>query len=225
MSDQLWQLKDIHTKIIIEWMFITFEGGEGSGKSVQSKLLAKKLQANGYDVVLTREPGGTEGAESIRGLVLKGDVDRWSPLTESLLYLAARADHWQRVIQPALEAGKIVISDRFQDSTIVYQGYCKGVPIHFLNTVYEQITHGIYPDRTYFLSVDPKIGLTRSVTRRNNDEIRFEKMDLSFHEDVLQYFLQIAMKNQRFLIVNGNNSIQCVENEIYEDFCKFRKSN
>lgn len=206
-------------------MFITFEGGEGSGKSLQSRLLAKKLRSEGLDVLLTREPGGTEGAEAIRDLVLKGDEDRWDPITEALLYLAARADHWRRVIKPALDMEKIVVSDRFQDSTVVYQGHCKGGSINFLNSVYEQITGGVYPDRTYILSVDPRVGIARSIDRLNNDEVRFEKMNMSFHEDVLKHFLQMAKGKERFMVVDGSKRISEIENLIYSDFCQVYRQN
>ncbi|MDR2074852.1 MAG: dTMP kinase [Holosporales bacterium] len=202
-------------------MFITFEGGEGSGKSTQSQLLAQTLQEEGCDVILTREPGGTSGAESIRKLVLTGNEDRWAPVTEALLYLAARADHWYRIIKPSLDAGKIVISDRFQDSSVVYQGLCKGVSVDFLNRIYQYITSGIFPDRTYLLSVSPEIGVKRSISRKNNEETRFENMYIDFHKSVFQNFLKIAEENSRFLVVDGNRDINVVAKEIYEDFCLF----
>lgn len=207
-------------------MFITFEGGEGAGKSLQSKLLADKLLADGYDVVLTREPGGTAGAESIRSLLLKGAEELWGAFAESLLYLAARADHWEKIIKPALCAGKIVISDRFQDSTLVYQGYCKGVSIDILNIIFEKITQGFHPDRTYLLAVDPKVGLTRSINRKNNDELRFENMDIRFHENVLRYFLNLAGENnKRFKIIDGTQSVNDIANEIYCDFKEISRRN
>ncbi len=193
-------------------MFITFEGGEGSGKSTQSVLLAERLKKDGHDVVLTREPGGTEGAESIRELVLKGDIDRWDSLTESLLFLASRSDHWQRVIKPSLDAKKIVICDRFHDSTIAYQGHGKGVDINFLNTVYKQITGGVFPDRTYLLFIEPKVGLTRSVSRENNDEIRFERMKSKFHEAVWKRYIWEHFREIAQSLKDGEISKEIVEN-------------
>jgi dTMP kinase len=202
-------------------MFITFEGGEGSGKSTQSQLLVQTLKEKGYDVVFTREPGGTPGAESIRELVLTGKEDRWAPVTEALLYLAARADHWYRVVKPSLDAGKIVISDRFQDSSVVYQGLCKGVSVDFLNNIYQYITSGIFPDRTYLLSINPEIGVKRSTSRENNEETRFENMYIDFHKSVFQNFLKISRENSRFLIVDGSRDVNVIAKEIYEDFCLF----
>jgi dTMP kinase len=205
-------------------MFITFEGGEGSGKSTQSKLLAKRLVDDGYEVLLTREPGGTVGAESVRRLILTGSECRWGALTEALLYLACRADHWQTVIKPALEAGKIVISDRFQDSTIVYQGFCKGISIDLLNKIYQNITDNIYPDRTYLLNINPKIGVKRSINRCENKEIRYEKMKDSFHEKVWQSFLLMANNNSRFITINGDQKITTISDEVYADFVSFFKN-
>jgi dTMP kinase len=199
-------------------MFITFEGGEGSGKSTQSLLLSQTLMKHGYDVLLTREPGGTPGAECIRDLVLTGAEDRWAPTTEALLYLAARADHWCRIIKPALDSSKIVISDRFQDSSVVYQGLCKGVSVEFLNGIYQYVTDGVFPDRTYLLSVDPEIGIERSISREDNLETRFENMYIDFHRLVFQNFLKIAEDNPRFRVIDGNRDINVIGREIYRDF-------
>lgn len=199
-------------------MFITFEGGEGSGKSVQSCLLAERLQAQGFKVVLTREPGGTIGAEAIRQLLLTGAADLWDALSEALLYQAARADHWFKVIKPALDRKEIVISDRFQDSTLIYQGICRGAPIDLLEFIYNKITGGIYPDRTYFLSIDPKEGLRRSLSRTGNSETRFEKMDLEFHQKVLEAFKTLASKSKRFLSLDGSLPVSALHNQIFLDF-------
>jgi dTMP kinase len=199
-------------------MFVTFEGGEGSGKSTQSKLLARCLVLEGFEVVFTREPGGTVGAESIRDLVLNGPEDRWGAITEALLFLAARADLWKRVIKPALDSGKIVISDRFQDSSVVYQGMCKGVSVSLLDNIYRYVTENVFPDRTYLLSVAPEIGVRRSISRKNNSEVRFENIDIGFHNLVFQNFLEIAKNNPRFLVIDGNRNIQTINNEIYKDF-------
>ncbi|MDR1390990.1 MAG: dTMP kinase [Holosporales bacterium] len=199
-------------------VFITFEGGEGSGKSTQSRLLANRLVLDGFDVVLTREPGGTDGAERIRDLVLTGSADKWGALTEALLYLAARSDHWERVIKPAIDAGKVVISDRFHDSSIIYQGHVKGVPTDFLDFVYKIITGGVVPDRTYLIVTDPQIGLQRSINNHNNKETRFEQMGVEFHRLVLNNFLKLAKQNDRFAVIDGSRSISSIQNDILMDF-------
>ncbi len=204
-------------------LFITFEGGEGCGKSSQSRLLADRLTTEGYEVVLTREPGGTMGAEHIRSLLLTGATDKWDPVTESLLYLAARADHWYKVIKPALELGKIVICDRFHDSSVVYQGYGKGVSTDFLNTIYHNITNGTYPDRTYLIIIDPIVGLKRSFAREQNNETRFENMDLEFHEAVLSSFKKLAENNNRFVVLDGNQTKKSLHESIFQDICYFLK--
>jgi dTMP kinase len=194
-------------------LFITFEGGEGAGKSVQAKLLANFLSAGGKDVLLTREPGGTRLSEAIRRMVLTGEVDKWDPITEALLYLASRSDHWTRKIRPAIDTRKIVICDRFQDSTLVYQGACKAVDLSFLNSVFDKITAGKLPDRTYLIDIDPIIGLERSTSREGNDETRFERLDINFHNKVRDSFLRLAADNkERYRIVDGALSIQ----EIHE---------
>ncbi|MDR1488561.1 MAG: dTMP kinase [Holosporales bacterium] len=203
-------------------MFITFEGGEGSGKSTQSMLLYEALLRNGYNAILTREPGGTEESLKIRDLVLKGSIDKWSPVTESLLYLADRAEHWNRIIKTELALGKIVICDRFQDSTIVYQGYCKGVSIEFLQYIYSYITGGIFPDITYLLTIDPETGLNRSLNRSGNNETRFESMDIKFHKEVNENFLNLSKEhNKRFVVFEGNGDKQIIHNMIYEHFSSF----
>jgi dTMP kinase len=198
-------------------MFITFEGGEGSGKSVQAKLLHDFLLERGYDVLLTREPGGTPLAEDVRRIVLTGEPEKMSALTETLLYLAARADHWNSVIKPALDANKIVICDRFHDSTLVYQGMCKGVSENFLNAALIEISDGQKPDRTYLLDIDPQIGIARAFSRKN-DETRFENMDMSFHEQVRAGFLKlVAAEPERFLTLDGSRPIESGQEEIRSD--------
>ena len=193
-------------------MFITFEGGEGTGKSTQSNLLKDFLIEKGFDVVLTREPGGTPLAEEIRNVLLTGDPDKMEALPEALMYLSARADHWIRIIKPALDAGKIVICDRFHDSSTVYQGMCKGVDIKLLNAIYAKITNNRMPDRTYLIDLDPKTGIERSFSQKDT-EIRFERMDMAFHNKVRRAFLDIAHEDKlRFCIIDGKLSVQ----EIFE---------
>ena len=198
-------------------MFITFEGGEGAGKSVQANLLKDFFISAGIAVVLTREPGGTTFAEEIRKILLTGAPEKIPPLTEALMYLVARADHWERRIKPALDAGKVVISDRFHDSSVVYQGICKGVDINMLNTVYASITNNQMPDRTYLIDLEPEIGLARSLARHNS-ETRFEKMDLSFHKKVREAFLELSHKYaDRYLILDGSLPIQDIQALIRDD--------
>ena len=198
-------------------MFITFEGGEGTGKSTQANLLKDFLIKKGFDVVLTREPGGTSLAETIRNVLLTGSPDKIGALPEALMYLSARADHWDRVIKPALDAGKVVICDRFHDSSIVYQGICKDVDIELLNAIYANITQNIVPDRTYLIDLDPQIGIKRSLNQKDT-ETRFEKMDIAFHNKVRQAYLDIANQNkQRFLTIDGGYPVQEIHNIIKSD--------
>lgn len=198
-------------------MFITFEGGEGTGKSTQAQLLAEYLRLIGYEVVLTREPGGTDGAEMIRSLLVSGDVNRWSPMTESLLMIAARIDHWEKVIQPALNQKKWVICDRFVDSTLAYQGYGRGVNLTFLKNLHADILKKAVPDRTYVFDLDLHVGLKRAISRRTG-ELRFEKMDLAFHEKMREGYLTIQRENpQRCCLVDASQDIYTVHQFIRED--------
>ncbi len=202
-------------------MFITFEGGEGTGKSTQAKLLHDFFVEDGFDVVLTREPGGTPLAEEIRKVLLTGEPGKMDAMTEALMYLAARADHWARKIKPALDAGKIVICDRFHDSSLVYQGICKGVDIGLLNVIYNGITNGRVPDRTYLIDLAPEVGIARSLAR-GNSETRFEKMQLAFHEKVRNAFLELAHQYpDRYLILDGTLSVREIQKKIEEDARKF----
>jgi dTMP kinase len=198
-------------------LFITLEGGEGTGKTVQGSLLYEYLKTK-YRVLLTREPGGTEDGEIIRRILLTGKEDKIHPVTEALLYLSSRAEHWHRKIKPALSSGMIVISDRFQDSTIVYQGYCKNVGAEFLDSIYSFFTEGAVPDRTYLLSVDPKIGIERSINRHGNIETRFENMDISFHKNVHDYYLKVYRENRdRISLIDSSDSIEDIHKTIKED--------
>ncbi len=197
--------------------FITFEGGEGAGKTTQTQLLVDHLRHQGMEVVQTREPGGTKGAEEIRNLLVTGDVNRWDPLTEALLIMAARVDHWNKVIQPALREGKWVICDRFMDSTLAYQGYGRGVDIAFLENLYKNTLPNSTPNRTYVFNIDPQQGLTRSFNRRNK-ELRFENMDISFHEKLHGGFLEIAKKEPtRCLVIDATQDIETIKEIIIRD--------
>lgn len=171
-------------------MFITFEGIDGSGKSTQARQLAEALRADGHDVVLTREPGGSPGAEEIRRLVLEGDPDRWSAETEILLFTAARRDHLERTILPALEAGKVVISDRFADSTRMYQGLSRGDLRATVDQLHKLMI-GREPDLTFIIDMDPEVGLARAKGRQGHEE-RFEDMGLEMQRRMRAGFLALA---------------------------------
>lgn len=203
-------------------LFITFEGGEGTGKSTQIKLFADYLAREGIPYLLTREPGGSEGAEEIRSLLLKGSVDKWDKMTEMLLFTAARRDHLVKKIWPAMNKGITVISDRFADSTKAYQGCGYGSDEKTLQTVedlYHLIAGDFKPDLTFILDIDPKIGVMRSQKRVGNDEQRFEDMDLSFHRNLREGFLQIAKSDpQRCIVVNADQTIENVHKEIVKGF-------
>lgn len=170
--------------------FITFEGGEGTGKSTQARRLAERIQASGLKVVVTREPGGSPGAEAIRKLVLEGSADRWSPIAETLLMYAARADHLQRTIRPALAGGAWVVCDRFIDSTRAYQGAGGDAPASLISALEREVVGDDRPDLTLVLDLEVQAGLARAVGRDALD--RFESMDLGFHERLRQGFLDIA---------------------------------
>lgn len=172
-------------------LFITFEGGEGAGKSTQVRRLAERLRAAGHQVVTTREPGGSPGAEAIRDLLVNGDADRWSPLTEALLMNAARRDHVERVIAPALERGAVVLCDRFADSTRAYQGAGGGVDPGFLRALEAAVVGETRPDLTLILDLPVAEGLGRAAGR-GGGEARFEAKGLAFHERLRAAYLDIA---------------------------------
>ncbi|UTH47190.1 dTMP kinase [Loktanella salsilacus] len=193
--------------------FITFEGIDGSGKSTQARLLADALRTGGTDVVLTREPGGSPGAEEIRNLLLTGDTDRWSAMTEILLFTAARRDHLEKTVLPALDAGKIVISDRFADSTRVYQGATRGDLRPTVDALHK-LTIGREPDLTFIIDMDPAIALRRGLARSSGED-RFEDMGLSFQETLRHGFLTLARDNaDRCVVIDGNRDPAAVASEI-----------
>lgn len=171
--------------------FVTFEGGEGAGKSTQIRLLAAWLETQGVPVVMTREPGGTPGAERIRKLLVEGDADAWTPMTEALLHYAARVEHVARVVQPALAAGRWVLSDRFADSTIAYQGYGHGLGQARIAGLHRAALGRFRPDLTLVLDIGVARGLARAAARRGT-ETRYESMDTAFHRRVRAGFLEIA---------------------------------
>ncbi|MFP6777468.1 MAG: dTMP kinase, partial [Alphaproteobacteria bacterium] len=162
-----------------------------AGKSTQSRLLCQRLETFGIDALVTREPGGSSGAEEIRALLVSGQVDRWDPLTEALLHFAARHDHVQRTILPALERGVWVITDRFSDSTLAYQGYGQGVDFEKLNRIGEFVVGAAMPDLTLILDLPVAEGFARTELRADGVS-RYEQMDRAMHERMRQGFLRIA---------------------------------
>ena len=171
--------------------FITFEGGEGAGKTTQLARLADRLEATGREVVRTREPGGSPGAEAIRALLVNGEAERWSPITETLLMYAARRDHVERVIGPALGRGAVVICDRFADSTRAYQGAGGGAPTALIGALESHVLDGVRPDLTLILDLPVDMGLARAAGR-GGGEARFESKGLAFHTRLRAAFLAIA---------------------------------
>jgi len=193
--------------------FITFEGIDGSGKSTQSRRFADHLRGKGEDVVLTREPGGSPGAEEIRQLVLTGDPQRWSPETEILLFTASRRDHLEKTIDPALAQGKIVISDRFADSTRVYQGATRGDLRAMVDSLH-RLMIGREPDLTFIIDMDPATALERGLARKSGED-RFEDFGLGFQETLRHGFLALAHANPaRCILIDGNRTSDQIASEI-----------
>ena len=186
-------------------MFLSFEGIDGSGKSTQARLLAEALRAEGRDVLLTREPGGSPGAEEIRRLLVEGAGERWSAETECLLFTAARRDPLERTIRPALEAGRSVVTDRFADSTRVYQGAARGDLRDLVDRLHG-LTIGIEPDRTFVIDIDPATALARG-TARGGVEDRFESLGLTFQQRLAQGFRALAREYPgRVRLIDGSGA-------------------
>ncbi len=194
-------------------LFITFEGIDGSGKSTQARILFDRLKAAGRDVIHTREPGGSEGAEEIRSLVLEGDPDRWSAETEILLFTAARRDHLEKTIQPALEAGTTVVCDRFADSTRMYQRISRGdlrAAVDQLHT----LMIGREPDLTFIIDMDPATGLSRALSRQTAEE-RFEGFGEDMQIKMRAGFLNLAKEfSDRCVVVDGERDGDTVADEV-----------
>ena len=199
--------------------FITFEGGEGAGKSTQVKRLAARLGVTGREVLTTREPGGSPGAESIRDLVLRGEADRWSPVTETLLMYAARRDHVERVIRPALERGAWVICDRFADSTRAYQGGAGGVDDRLITALETYILEDVKPDLTLVFDLPAEVGLERAHVRAGA-EMRFESKGTAFHERLRDAFRAIAAAEPgRCAVIDAAGSMDAVEAAVWTAVC------
>ncbi len=218
---------------------ISFEGGEGSGKSTQIRLLAEYLQASNIKYIITREPGGTPLAEKIRPLLVCANADDvpytiagnvvagaavmdgniaedWHPLAETSLFMAARIQHWYYKIKPALEEGKWVLCDRFIDSTVVYQGVGKQLGVDYVLRLHNMLLPKVMPDTSILLDIDPILGLNRA-KKRGDNETRFEKLDNNFHQDIRTGFLQLARNNpKRFAVIDANQSKESVAADILE---------
>ena len=196
--------------------FITFEGGEGAGKSTQVQRLAARLSGLVKEVVTTREPGGSQGAEQIRNLLVNGPPERWSAETETLLVYAARRDHMERLITPALRHGAWVLCDRFHDSTRAYQGAAGGAPAHLIDALEHSVLEGLKPDLTLILDLPVDIGLGRAHDRGDGEE-RFETKGHEFHEQLRQAFLHIGRKNpDRCVLIDAHGTIDSVEAQIWD---------
>lgn len=192
----------------LQGLLITFEGGEGTGKSTQSKLLYDYLKSKTKDVILTREPGGCTESENIRNLLVKGNINKWDPITESLLHNAARREHIKNIIKPALLKNKIVICDRYIDSTMAYQGIGQGVNLNFLNILSKEITENILANITFIFDIDPDISLKRAKKRDKNTNNRYENFDISFHRNIRNYFKSLINTNKRYILIDASNSIE-----------------
>lgn len=194
-------------------LFISLEGIDGAGKSTQSRLLAAHLRGLGREVIETREPGGAAGAEDIRKLLVEGDPDRWSPETEILLFSAARRDHLERTIAPALARGAVVICDRFADSTRVYQGAARGDLRTLVDDIHARVI-GVEPDLTLILDMDPAVALARGLARQSGED-RFEDMGLPFQERLRSGFQALARDfPDRCLMVDANQAPEAIAQDI-----------
>ncbi len=191
-------------------VFITFEGGEGSGKSSQVERLGQALDSAGIEVIVTREPGGAPAAEDIRALLVNGDADRWTPKSEALLNYAARAEHLRQTIHPALQSGKWVLCDRFADSTTAYQGYGHGLGSDWVAALHQLVVGDLQPDLTIILDIPLQTGLKRAAIRGGVD--RYERMDEQFHERLRSGFLEIAERQpERCTVVDATGSIDEIQ--------------
>ncbi|MDB5455759.1 MAG: thymidylate kinase [Caulobacter sp.] len=195
-------------------LFISFEGGEGAGKSTQIRRLAERLTAEAADVVLTREPGGSPGGEAIRELLVNGAADRWSPVTETLLMYAARRDHVERVIRPALDRGAVVLCDRFADSTRAYQGAGGDAPASLIAALEDHVLSGTVPNLTLILDLPAEVGLARASAR--GGAARFESKGLDFHERLRTAYLAIAAREpERCAVIDADADVESVADAIW----------
>lgn len=197
--------------------FITFEGGEGAGKSTQIERLARRMRAKKYEVLVTREPGGSPGAEAVRHVLLSGAAEPFGPKMEAILFAAARADHVEQVIRPAVERGTIVLCDRFIDSSRVYQGVTGGLDPDFMEALETVAINGMVPDMTLIFDIDPAEGLKRAAARRGvgDSADRFEKETLAVHQRRREAFLAIAeAEPDRCIVIDAAADPETVENVV-----------
>ena len=196
--------------------FITLEGGEGTGKSIQASMLVEHLKKSGISTISTREPGGSEGAEEIRNLLVTGEPERWDTVTETLLYFAARRDHLINTILPALEKGQWVICDRFADSTMAYQCYGRGLEKEKVHSIYNIVMGSFAPDLTLILDLPVEIGLKRANSRGGNED-RYERMNIEFHNRLHKAYLDIAEQEpERCAVINADNTPENVHKAILD---------
>ena len=194
--------------------FITFEGGEGTGKSTQSKLLFNSISKITKKVVLTREPGGTKQSELLRDLIVKKKVS-WDPLTEILLINAARNEHIKKLISPKLLEKNIVICDRFIDSTYAYQIKAQKLNKKIFENLNKIVVRRVIPKITFLIDIDPKIGIKRSLSR-NNEEIKYENYKLDFQKNIRKAFLEISKFNRRVILIDGNQEVEKIHKLIVD---------
>ncbi|MFS0800193.1 dTMP kinase [Brevundimonas phoenicis] len=195
--------------------FITFEGGEGAGKTTQARLLVERLRAAGLDVIQTREPGGSPGAEEIRNIAVSGEADRWSPRTETLLMYAARSDHLERTIRPALAAGSWIVCDRFADSSRVYQGAGGGVSESLIEALDAAVVDGDQPDLTLVFDLPVDVGLERAFGR-GLFETRFESKGVAFHQKLRDGFLDVAERHpDRCVVIDARGEVDEVSERLW----------
>lgn len=195
--------------------FIVIDGVDGAGKGVQSRTLLSVMTAMGYDVILTREPGGSEGAEEIRRLIVEGEIEKWDDMTELLLINAARRSHLVDTIWPAIKAGKWVISDRFADSSRAFQGIAGNLGLSLVNSIHEMVAGDFSPDLTLILDLDPQISLARAEARGGGED-RFEKKGLAYQQKVREGFCMVTeMSPKTHVLIDADQTIEAVSAEIF----------
>jgi dTMP kinase len=198
-------------------LFITFEGPEGSGKSSALASIVKKLENDGYQVVTTREPGGTPISEQIRNVILDKENTNMDPRTEALLYAASRRQHLVEKVWPSVKAGKLVLCDRYLDSSLAYQGYARGLGIDDILAVNNYATEGTYPDITLLFDIDPELGLTRISQNKNREVNRLDLEQLSFHQKVREGYRILAQRfPTRYIVIDASKPLEDVVENAYE---------
>ena len=204
-----------HKTSIKKGLFISFEGGEGVGKSTQINLLKKFLSKKNYKVTSTREPGGTKEGEYIRKFLVSGDKNAWDSYSEALIFNALRREHINKLINPAIQNGEIILCDRFLDSTIVYQGLVGKIDEQKLLYLHDTYCYRLYPDLTFFLHLNPMIGLNRTANRNNKNENRFEKLGLDYHQKILDGFNILYKKHpKRIVKIDASESKEIISDNI-----------